>query len=204
MAGGIKAPEIAGGSVMVVDEVLHVLTFFQVGVKLGVLFAVAMAAAVICLGTAGAAVYAAVFFAGSAAVCVVEALAAVRAEVCLIFLVVFAHALAAFAGSAAACGAAGVARVNAGLAHVVVPEEEAAAVLAGAVEPIAALDAEIAILAACQYGVEFAAFHAQAAGAAGLQMLACKVSLSLNRFIALSVASGYFRMVRNRYQPCFP
>ena len=30
------------------------------------------------------------------------------------------------------------------------------------------------------------------------------VSLSLNRFIALSVASGYFRMVRNRYQPCFP
>ena len=31
-----------------------------------------------------------------------------------------------------------------------------------------------------------------------------EVSLSLNRFIALSVASGYFRMVRNRYQPCFP
>ena len=31
-----------------------------------------------------------------------------------------------------------------------------------------------------------------------------QVSLSLNRFIALSVASGYFRMVRNRYQPCFP
>ncbi len=31
-----------------------------------------------------------------------------------------------------------------------------------------------------------------------------EVSLSLNRFIALSVASGYFRMVWNRYQPCFP
>jgi len=28
--------------------------------------------------------------------------------------------------------------------------------------------------------------------------------LSLIRFIALSVANGYFRMVRNRYQPCFP
>ena len=31
-----------------------------------------------------------------------------------------------------------------------------------------------------------------------------EVSLSLNRFIALSVAIGYFRMARNRYQPCSP
>ena len=40
--------------------------------------------------------------------------------------------------------------------------------------------------------------------ASGFYFYRKAVSLSLIRFIALSVASGYFRMVRNRYQPCFP
>ncbi len=37
-----------------------------------------------------------------------------------------------------------------------------------------------------------------------LRQLRREVSLSLLRFIALSVAVGYFRMVRKRSPPCFP
>ena len=195
----VMAPAVAGEGIVVVKVGMILVFLFQMLLKIGVVAAPDIAAAAVAAQGVGqilAAVLAAKFagcFASLTEGHIVEAAAAVDAEMILVLVVILAHLFGALAGQLAAIRAADDTGIKAGVAQTVLIFKKLSAALADAVDPIGAVHADLAALAARHHRVELAALHAQAAVGAGFQSVARNALAALLTWLAAFFAMIVFQ-----------